>query len=199
MKRPDTLRRLHQAELPVLVHLAARWPLEEGELARCLAVGEGWLAEGRTGPESAALLLPFAADAAPAQALRWFTRAENTRGGWVVVLGPMGGANLRACLRRAAVRWPAWQTWVLLPGARGLSAAFAVGFTLRQAGTVCGLPWAWLCNGRPVARRPGCEMALPLSEPGRIAARLEQGWVGADLRPRPAGENLLLYPAGPLL
>ena len=89
--------------------------------------------------------------------------------------------------------------WVLLPGARGLSAAFAVGFTLRQAGTVCGLPWAWLCNGRPVARRPGCEMALPLSEPGRIAARLEQGWVGADLRPGPAGENLLLYPAGPLL
>ena len=78
-------------------------------------------------------------------------------------------------------------------------AAFAVGFTLRQAGTVCGLPWAWLCNGRPVARRPGCEMALPLSEPGRIAARLEQGWVGADLRPGPAGENLLLYPAGPLL
>ena len=63
MERPDTLRRLHQAELPVLVHLAARWPLEEGELARCLAVGEGWLAEGRTGPESAALLLPFAADA----------------------------------------------------------------------------------------------------------------------------------------
>ena len=118
MERPDTLRRLHQAELPVLVHLAARWPLEEGELARCLAVGEGWLAEGRTGPESAALLLPFAADAAPAQALRRFTRAENTRGGWVVVLGPMGGANLRACLRRAAVRWPAWQTWVLLPGAR---------------------------------------------------------------------------------
>ena len=179
MERPDTLRRLHQAELPVLVHLAARWPLEEGELARCLAVGEG-----------AALLLPFAADAAPAQALRRFTRAENTRGGWVVVLGPMGGANLRACLRRAAVRWPAWQTWVLLPGARGLPAAFAVGFTLRQAGTVCGLPWAWLCNGRPVARRPGCEMALPLSEPRRIAARLEQGWVGADLRPGPAGPLL---------
>ena len=75
----------------------------------------------------------------------------------------------------------------------------AAGFTLRRAGAVCGLPWAWLCNGRPVARRPGCEMALPLSEPGRIAARLEQGWVGADLRPGPAGENLLLYPAGPLL
>ena len=109
------------------------------------------------------------------------------------------GANLRACLRRAAVRWPAWQTWVVLPGARGLAAVFAAGFTLRRVGAVCGLPWAWLCNGRPVARRPGCEMALPLSEPGRIAARLEQGWVGADLRPGPAGENLLLYPAGPLL
>ena len=106
MERPDTLRRLHQAELPVLVHLAARWPLEEGELARCLAVGEGWLAEGRTGPESAALLLPFAADAAPAQALRRFTRAENTRGGWVVVLGPMGGANLRACAARRCAGRP---------------------------------------------------------------------------------------------
>ena len=81
--------------------------------------GEGWLAEGRTGPESAALLLPYAADAAPARALRRFTRAENTRGGWVVVLGPMDGANLRACLRRAAVRWPAWQTWVVLPGGKG--------------------------------------------------------------------------------
>ena len=69
---------------------------------------------------------------------------------------------------------------MVLPGARGLAAVFAAGFTLRRAGAVCGLPWAWLCNGRPVARRPGCEMALPLSEPGRIAARLEQGWVGAD-------------------
>ena len=199
MERPDTLRRLCPSGLPILVRLAACRPPEEAELARCLAVGEGWLAEGRTGPESAALLLPYAADVAPARALRRFTRAENTRGGWVVVLGPMDGANLRACLRRAAVRWPAWQTWVVLPGARGLAAVFAAGFTLRRAGAMCGLPWAWLCNGRPVARRPGCEMALPLSEPGRIAARLEQGWVGADLRPGPAGENLLLYPAGPLL
>ena len=159
MERPDTLRRLCPSGLPILVRLAACLPPEEAELARCLAVGEGWLAEGRTGPESAALLLPYAADAAPARALRRFTRAENTRGGWVVVLGPMDGANLRACLRRAAMRWPAWQTWVVLPGARGLAAVFAAGFTLR----------------------------------------LEQGWVGADLRPGPAGENLLLYPAGPLL
>ena len=100
MERPDTLRRLCPSGLPILVRLAACRPPEEAELARCLAVGEGWLAEGRTGPESAALLLPYAADAAPARALRRFTRAENTRGGWVVVLGPMDGANLRACLRR---------------------------------------------------------------------------------------------------
>ena len=102
MERPDTLRRLCPSGLPILVRLAACRPPEEAELARCLAVGEGWLAEGRTGPESAALLLPYAADVAPARALRRFTRAENTRGGWVVVLGPMDGANLRACLRRAA-------------------------------------------------------------------------------------------------
>ena len=89
MERPDTLRRLCPSGLPILVQLAACRPPEEAELARCLAVGEGWLAEGRTGPESAALLLPYAADAAPARALRRFTRAENTRGGWVVVLGPI--------------------------------------------------------------------------------------------------------------
>ena len=135
MERPDTLRRLCPSGLPILVQLAACRPPEEAELARCLAVGEGWLAEGRTGPESAALLLPYAADAAPARALRQFTRAENTRGGWVVVLGPMDGANLRACLRRAEVRWPAWQTWVVLPGA--LSMTTAAG---RWPGYCCSCP-----------------------------------------------------------
>lgn len=42
-------------------------------------------------------------------------------------------------------------------------------------------------------------MALPLSEPGRIAAGWSRAGWGPDLRPGPAGENLLLYPAGPLL
>ena len=186
---------------PVIVSLGQQRGLSEGAAHLCVAVGSLGSAAGR-------LLMPMASDRLGRRRtdilLLWGLCGLSAafafaRGGWVVVLGPMDGANLRACLHRAAVRWPAWQTWVVLPGARGLAAVFAAGFTLRRAGAVCGLPWAWLCNGRPVARRPGCEMALPLSEPGRIAARLEQGWVGADLRPGPAGENLLLYPAGPLL
>ena len=157
MERPDTLRRLCPSGLPILVRLAACRPPEEAELARCLAVGEGWLAEGRTGPESAALLLPYAADAAPARALRRFTRAENTRGGWVVVLGPMDGANLRACLRRVAVQWPPGGP---PPRLRDGSAAERTGAHRRPAGTGLG-------GGRP-APRPG--RGEPAAVSGRAAA-----------------------------
>ena len=90
MERPDTLRRLCPSGLPILVRLAACRPPEEAELARCLAVGEGWLAEGRTGPESAALLLPYAADVAPARALR---RGLYTTVGYLVVLLGVGLAR----------------------------------------------------------------------------------------------------------
>ena len=170
MERPDTLRRLCPSGLPILVRLAACRPPEEAELARCLAVGEGWLAEGRTGPESAALLLPYAADAAPAQALRRFTRAENTRGGWVVVLGPMDGANLRACLVYAAagrrgvrpalglaVQWPPGGP---PPRLRDGPAAERTGAHRRPAGTGLG-------GGRP-APRPG--RGEPAAVSGRAAA-----------------------------
>ena len=180
MERPDTLRRLCPSGLPILVRLAACRPPEEAELARCLAVGEGWLAEGRTGPESAALLLPYAADVAPARALRRFTRAENTRGGWVVACY----TALTFCYSGEAALLPALCTDRFgLPHA-GINYGFlALGMSAGSLGfpllaRLWGLEGGrhWLAAGA-AALGALCLTALPEApqQPGRPAAKKAEG------------------------